>query len=46
MPLNVLTPKHPASPSNAGLGHVTPHDLHHTFGSTLVTEELPQYVQQ
>ena len=30
----------------AGLGHVTPHDLRHTFGSTLATEELPQYVQQ
>src|SRR5262249_35911279 len=30
----------------AGLGRVTPHDLRHTFGSTLATEELPQYVQQ
>ena len=25
---------------------MTPHDLRHTFGSTLATEELPQYVQQ
>jgi integrase len=26
--------------------HVTPHDLRHTFGSTLAATELPQYVQQ
>jgi len=25
---------------------VSPHDLRHTFGSTLATTELPQYVQQ
>jgi len=30
----------------AGLEHVTPHDLRHTFGSTLALTELPQYVQQ
>jgi integrase len=30
----------------AGLEHVTPQDLRHTFGSTLATTELPQYVQQ
>jgi integrase len=30
----------------AGLEHVTPQDLRHTFGSTLATRELPQYVQQ
>jgi integrase len=31
----------------AGLGHVTPHDLRHTFGSTLAARgESPQYVQQ
>ena len=30
----------------AGLEPVTPHDLRHTFGSTLATTELPQYVQQ
>lgn len=30
----------------AGLEPVTPQDLRHTFGSTLATVELPQYVQQ
>jgi len=30
----------------AGLERVTPHDLRHTFGSTLAATELPQYVQQ
>src|SRR5262249_20741698 len=30
----------------AGLESVSPHDLRHTFGSTLATRELPQYVQQ
>jgi len=30
----------------AGLEPVTPQDLRHTFGSTLATTELPQYVQQ
>lgn len=29
----------------AGLEPVTPQDLRHTFGSTLATRELPQYVQ-
>jgi len=30
----------------AGLPPVSPQDLRHTFGSTLATTELPQYVQQ
>ena len=30
----------------AGLERVTPQDMRHTFGSTLATTELPQYVQQ
>ena len=30
----------------AGLEPVSPHDLRHTFGSTLATRELPQYIQQ
>jgi len=30
----------------AGLPPVSPQDLRHTFGSTLATRELPQYVQQ
>src|SRR5262247_1693592 len=30
----------------AGLESVSPHDLRHTFGSTLATRELPPYVQQ
>jgi integrase len=30
----------------AGLAAVSPQDLRHTFGSTLATRELPQYVQQ